>query len=425
MAILVIGLLIVFFLFNVPIFIVTTLPIVIVTVISGDRLISLPQNLFSALNSFPLMAIPFFILAGKLMEFGGISQKLVNFTMSIVGHLRGGLAYVSVMGCVFFAAISGSAIATTVAIGAIMIPAMVKSGYNRPFAASLHAAGGITGVLIPPSIPMVLYGVAAGVSIGRLFLAGIIPGLLIGFSLMIIGYFVSHKSNFTFNERKSFKEIWSSFKDAIWALLMPVIILGGIYGGIFTPTEAAVVAVMYGFIVGIVIYKQITFNVIKKILLSTVITTSVLGIIVASATYFGTWLTLGQVPQTIANWFQDSNLSPLSTVMLIIVFLLFIGTFMDAVAALIITTPILAPVALSMGFDLVHFGIIMIVTLGVGLLTPPLGAGLVVAAKVGQTSFESLLKPIVTFLIAYLINIAILTLLPELSVGFSNLIKFN
>ena len=410
------------FFLNVPIYVATALPTAMVTVLEGDKLIAMPQTLLASLNSFPLMAIPFFILAGSLMEHGGISQKLVDFTNSLVGHYRGGLAYVSIICCIFFAAISGSAIATTAAIGAIMIPAMVKLGYDRAFSAALLAAAGLIGVIIPPSVPMVLYGVGASVSIGKLFMAGIIPGLLVGFSLIAVVYFHTRKYGAGVTEKKSLKEIWSTFIDAAWALLMPVIILGGIYGGIFTPTEASVVAVVYGFLVGIFVYKQITWNVMKKILRSTVLTTSALGLIIATATYFGNWLTLAQVPQAIAALFQEANLGPIVTLMLINLFLLLVGTFMDSSAALIIATPILVPVAAAMGFDLIHFGIIMIVNLAVGLLTPPLGVSLVVAAKVGNTSFESLLRPTMTFLIVLIIDIVLLTVLPQLSIGFANLI---
>jgi len=412
----------VLFFASVPIYVATALPTVMVTMLEGDKLIAMPQTLLASLNSFPLMAIPFFILAGSLMEHGGISQKLVDFTNNLVGHYRGGLAYESIICCVFFAAISGSAIATTAAIGAIMIPAMVKIGFDRAFSAALLAAAGLIGVIIPPSVPMVLYGVGASVSIGKLFMAGIIPGLLVAFSLMVVVYFYTRKHNIGASEKKSLKEVWKSFLDAIWAILMPVIILGGIYGGIFTPTEASVVAVVYGFLVGIFVYKQITWSVMKQILRSTVLTTSALGLIIATATYFGNWLTLEQVPQAIAKMFQEADMGPILTLMLINLFLLLVGTFMDSSAALIIATPILVPVATAMGFDLVHFGIVMIVNLAVGLLTPPLGVSLVVAAKVGNTSFEALLRPTWTFLLVLIIDIVLLTLLPQLSIGFANLI---
>lgn len=411
------------FIINVPVAFAIGLSTVVVSVFSDIQLIRLPQSMFDSLNSFPLLAVPFFILAGQLMQYGGISEILVNLANSIVGHLKGGLAHVSIVTCMIFAAISGSAIATTVAIGSIMIPAMVKMGYDRNFSSAVQAAGGITGVIIPPSIPMVLYGVAAGVSVGQLFIAGIVPGILVGISLMAVSYFISRKNNYPTAERKSLKEILHSLKDAIWALLMPVIILGGIYGGWFTPTEAAVVAVVYGFIVGIFVYKKITFPVFKDILRSTVRTTSAVGLIIATASFFGVWLTLERLPHTIAETFNNANLSILVTIIIINIFLIILGTFMDASAALIISTPILVPVVTAMGMDPVHFGIIMILNLGIGLLTPPLGVGLFIAAKVGNTKFEAILKPVIPFIIILIVDVAIVTLFPQISSGVAQFLN--
>lgn len=423
MSILLLILLLVFLLINVPVAIGIGLATIIVALIVDIDLIRLPQSLFTSLNSFPLLAAPFFILAGKIMEHGGISEKLVNFATSLVGHLRGGLAYVSILACMFFASISGSAIATIVAIGAIMIPSLVKSGYNREFSATLHAAGGTIGVLIPPSVPMVLYGVSAGVSIGQLFMAGIIPGILVGVSFMVVSFFVARKEKLQPLPRKSLKEVFRSFIEAIWAILMPIIILGGIYGGFFTPTEAAAVAVVYGLIIGIFVYKQITFTSLKRILLSTVLTTSALGIIIATASFFGLWLTLERVPHGIATSISEANLSPFLTILIINIFLLILGTFMDASAGLIISTPILVPIAQVAGMDPVQFGIMMIVNLGIGLLTPPLGVGLYIAAKIGHTKFEKLIRPAILFIIVMIVDVAIIALFPQITSGFANLIE--
>lgn len=421
MTVLILVLLLVLFFINVPIAFALGLAALIVSFLTDIPLIRLPQTMFASLNSFPLMAAPFFILAGKLMEHGGISQKIVDFANALVGHLRGGLAYVAIVASMFFAAISGSSIATTVAIGAIMIPAMVKMGYDRNFSSALHAASGTIGGFIPPSVPMVLYGVAGGVSVGSLFLAGFLPGVLVGLSFMVVAYFHSRKHNYPTLERKSWREVWLALKNAFWALMLPVIILGGIYSGIFTPTEASVVAVVYGFVIGAFVYKLIDWKVTKKILHSTVVTTATLGIIISAASYFGMWLTLERVPHTIAEMFQEANLSPLVGILLIILFLLILGTFMDATAGLVICTPILLPVAESLGFDPVHFGIIMIVTLGIGLLTPPLGVGLFVAAKIGNTQFEKIVRPAVAFIIAMIIDVILITLFPQISVGVANL----
>jgi C4-dicarboxylate transporter DctM subunit len=409
------------FLLNVPVFISVGLPTVVVSFFSGENLLTLAQTMFSSLNSFTLMAVPFFILAGKLMEHGGISERLVDFANSFVGHVRGGLAYVMVIACMFFAAISGSALGTIVAIGGVMLPAMIKAGYDRNFSAALLACAGMVGVIIPPSVPMVVYATTANASVGKLFMAGVLPGILIGLSFIIWAYYVCRKHGYgAISQRKSIKEIWASFKSAIWALLMPVIILGGIYGGIFTPTEAAVVAVVYGFIVGIFVYKLITLKVLKKILLSTVITTSVLCLIIATATYFGMWLTREQIPQAIAQSFQEANLSPLMAMMLINLFLLLLGTFMESAAAQIITTPILLPIVTSMGFDPVHFGVIMIANLALGAITPPLGVNLVLAAQIGKTSFEALIRPSIPLMLIIIIDIVLIILFPQISIGFAN-----
>ncbi len=270
---------------------------------------------------------------------------------------------------------------------------------------------------------MVLVGVIAGVSVGDLFIAGVVPGLLIGFSLMIVAYFVTMKKGYGESGLKSNKGFIQTLKESIWALFMPVIILGGIYGGIFTPTEASVIAVVYGFVIGVFIYKKITFAVFKKILLSTVLTTSSIGLIIATASYFGMLVTLERVPHNIAETLSDVNLSPFAILILICVFLLLLGTFMDGMAALIIATPILFPVAIGIGVDPVHFGVLMVVNLSVGLLTPPLGVGLFVAAKIGKVKFESILKPILPFILILILDIIIITLLPQISVGFSNLMK--
>lgn len=426
MAAVLLILLLCFFVLNVPIAFAIGLSTVFTTLLSPDvkiDLLRLPQSMFSQLDSFTLLALPFFVLAGKLMEFGGISRKLIEFSEALIGHLRGGLAMVSILGCIFFAAVSGSAIATTLAIGSLLIPAMVAKGYDRNFSSALHAAGGTVGVLIPPSIPMVIYGVIASASIGQLFLAGIIPGVLVGLSLMLVSYLHARKNNYGISERKSFKEVAAAFRGAIWALLMPVIILGGIYSGLFTPTEASAVAVVYGFLVGVFIYKEITFPVMMQILRSTVLVTSSIGLIIGVSSFFGIYLTLSRLPQMIAETFSNASLSPFVTIVIINLFLLVLGTFMDAAAATIITVPILLPLVTFAGIDPVHFGIILIVNLGIGTLTPPLGVLLFVAAKVGETKYEALIKPAIPFILILIVDLIILTALPQLSSGFAAVFK--
>ncbi len=422
MTILIFFILIMLFLLSVPIAFSIGLTTIIAAVFTSVPLIRLPQSMFASLDSYTLMALPFFILAGKIMELGGISQKLVQFANSFLGHIRGGLSIVAIFACMFFSAISGSGLATVVAIGGIMIPIMVKMGYDRNFSSSLIAAGGVIGGIIPPSLPLLVYAVIAGVSVGQLFIAGIIPGILIGLSLIILSYIICLKNGYgdTREGTKSFKDIWMSFKDSYLALIMPFIVLGGIYGGIFTPTEAAVIAVVYGFIISAFVYKEISFHDIRMILHSTVITTSVIGLIIASASFFSLWLTLERVPHSLAEAFNNVNFSPLVTILIINLFLLILGTFMDAPSATIITVPILLPLVKAIGIDPVHFGIIMVVNLSIGGLTPPLGVQLFIAAQVGKTKFESLLKPVLPFILILIIDLLLITFLPQISSGISS-----
>ncbi|WP_431026812.1 TRAP transporter large permease [Lysinibacillus sp. LZ02] len=402
---------------NVPIAIALGVASVAILAIAGNiPLVILPQKMFAALNSFPLMAAPFFILAGKLMEHGGISERLIEFAKSLVGQLKGGLAHVSILACIFFAAISGSASATTAAIGAIMIPAMVKAGYDRNFSSAIQAAAGTTGIIIPPSVPLVLYGVSASVSITSLFVAGILPGIMIGVSLMVVAYIISWKKGYGSGvEKTSFKNIFVSFKRAILALLMPIIILGGIYSGLFTPTEASVVAVVYGLVIGIFVYKKINFKVLQEILVSSVVTTSVIMFIIGTAALFGMVLTREQIPQQVASMFLESELSALWVLILVNLFLLVVGTFMETIAAVIILTPILVPVMTSIGVDPVHFGIIMVANLSIGLVTPPVGVSLFIAAQVGGTKFEPVVKAVIPFLLMMIVDIFLITFIPGLT----------
>lgn len=411
--------LILLFVINVPIAVALGLSSIIIFGISNDiPLLILPQKMFAALDSFPLMAAPFFILAGKLMEHGGISHRLVDFAKSLVGSLKGGLAHVSILSCMLFAALSGSASATTAAVGAILISSMVKAGYDRNFSAAIQAAGGTTGIIIPPSVPLVLYGVSAGTSISELFIAGILPGILIGLSLMLVAYIISYIKGYGSDSGKAnFADISRSFRRSFLALIMPVIILGGIYGGIFTPTEASVVAVVYGFIIGVFVYKELSLKVMRKILVEASITSSVILLIISTASIFGMLLTREQVPQSVANLFLTSDMSPILIILLINLFLLLVGTFMETIASIIILTPILLPVVMSIGMDPIHFGIIMIVNLSIGLITPPVGMCLFVAAQVGETKYEQVIKAIWPFLLMMIINVLIITFIPVLSLG--------
>lgn len=383
----------------------------------------LAQGLVTSVDSFPLMAVPFFILAGEIMGKGGVSERLFNVANSIVGNRTGGFAIATIITCMFFAAISGSAPATVAAIGGIMIPAMVKQGYDKRFATATVAAAGSLGVIIPPSIPMVIYGVTGGTSIGDLFIAGIIPGLLVGGALIFYAYIYSKKMNYKgLDEKATLAGFGKAVWEAKWALLIPVIILGGIYGGVFTPTEAAVVAVIYGLLAGVVFYRELKIRHLPKVFADAALTTATILIIVGTATAFGRLLTMEQIPNQVAEGMLSISENPIVIILLITVLLLIIGCFMDTLASIIILTPILLPIAVTLGYDPVHFGIIMIVNLAIGFITPPLGVNLFVGAGISGLSIEALSKAVFPYFIAMLLTLIILIFIPGLSMYLPSLI---
>ncbi|NEU30838.1 TRAP transporter large permease [bacterium LRH843] len=411
------GLFALFLFLSVPIGVSMGLATLVTIMYSGSMPLEfLTKELVTSLDSFPLMAVPFFILAGDIMGKGGISDRIINVANSIVGSVTGGFAIASIVTCMFFAAISGSGPATVAAVGGIMIPAMVRRGYDKKFAAAVVASAGSLGVIIPPSIPMVIYGVGGSVSIGDLFIAGIIPGILIGVVLMMYAYYHSKKAGYTGTGVKfSFANVGKAVWDAKWAMLIPVIILGGIYGGIFTPTEAAVVAVVYGLVAGMLLYRELKIKDLPKVLADSALTTATVLIIVGTATAFGRLLTLYQIPNQIAEGLMSVSESPIVIMLLITLLLLIVGCFMDTLAAIIILTPILLPIAINLGYDPVHFGIIMIVNLAIGFITPPLGVNLFVASGISGLSIESLSKAVLPFVIAMLFTLLLIILLPQLS----------
>lgn len=390
---------------------------------SDMPIVAIIQRLFSSMDLFPLMAIPFFILAGSLMESGGISKRLINFASALVGQLQGGLAAVAVVTSLFFAAISGSSPATVAAIGSILIPAMIAKGYHKDFAAAVQSVSGSLGVIIPPSIPIILYGVTAEVSVGDLFIAGILPGLLIGLSLLIAVLIFSKLKGYKGGSSFTFKEQLLAFKEASLALFMPVIILGGIYGGIFTPTEAAVVAVFYAFFVGFFVYKELNLKNLMGIFTKSALTTSIIMIIIANAGVLGWILTRERVPQLVAESFLQFTESPILFLILINVLLLFIGMVFETAAAIIILAPILAPIAVMVGIDPVHFGIIMVVNLAIGMVTPPVGVNLFVAAPIADTSLERLSRAVLPFFLILIVNVLVISFVPSISTFLPSLFK--
>lgn len=416
--------LLVLLIINVPIAVALGLSVVVAFIVEGNiPLLVVIQKMFNGTDSFPLMAIPFFLLAGKLMETGGISARLIRFANTIVGNLPGGLSIVAVMGCTFFAAISGSSAATTAAVGGILIPHMVKKGYDVRFSSALHAAGGTIGVMIPPSVPMVLYGVAASTSINDLFIAGIGPGILVAISLIAYAYLISKKNGWGGGEKHSLVDIWKAFKDAILAILMPVIILGGIYGGIFTSTEAAVVAVIYGLIVGLFVYREIKWKDLGDIFTSAASMTAVIMLIIATANAFGFTMTRENIPQEIAQFMLGITDSTIITLLIINVLLLILGTFMETAVTIILMTPILLPIITSLGIDPVLFGVIMVVNSAIGMMTPPVGINLLVAGNIAKLSNSEIERAAIPFLIIMCVDLILITYVPEISLFLVELSK--
>ncbi len=380
------------------------------------------KEMFSSINKFPLAAIPFFILAGNLMETGGISRRLVEFAKSIVGGVQGGLPMTCVLTCMIFAAVSGSSVATTFAIGAILIPALIKHHYPVGYAAALQATSAELGVIIPPSIPMILYGVSAEVSIGELFIAGFGPGLFIGLSLMLFVHLYCRWKGWGKNDgdgRLSFgKATW----QAGWALLMPVIILGGIYGGIFTPTEASAVAVFYALIVGMVIYREIKVPDLMVILRKSVLSSAVIMFIIANAGLFAFLITRAGVPDEIGRYLEAVLQSPVLFLLGVNAALFVIGMFIETSAAIIVLAPILAPVAIHFGIDPVHFGLIMVVNLALGMITPPFGVNLFAACTVAKISLDRIIGYLIPFVLVILACLMVVTYVPQLSLFLRDLV---
>ncbi len=375
-----------------------------------------PQQMFTAVDSFPLLAIPLFMIAGSLMEFGGISRRLIRLANSMVGHLTGGLALVAIITCMFFAAISGSGPATVAAIGGIMIPAMQEAGYDKGYAAAVMALAGAIGIIIPPSIPMVTFAVMSNVSISGLFTAGFIPGIVVGLSLMICAWQIAKKKGYgKAGVKASGKERLQAFLDAFWAILMPVIILGGIYGGYFTPTEAAAVACFYGLLVGTVVYRELKLKEIPKVLTNAAVTTAMIMLIIATAKVFGWIMTSERIPDAVARTMMSWSENKYVILMIINLMLLVVGCFMETNAALIILTPIFLPIVAALGVSPIHFGIIMIVNLALGMSTPPLGVNLFVACGINKISIERISKAAVPFLIFNVVALLLITYIEPIS----------
>ncbi|WP_408009292.1 TRAP transporter large permease [Pseudalkalibacillus sp. A8] len=372
------------------------------------------QNLINGANNFALMAIPFFILAGELMNAGGISKRVVSFAMSLVGHIRGGLGYVAILASVLFAGLSGSAVADTAALGAILIPMMLSKGYDKAKSTGLIASAGIIAPVIPPSIPMIIFGVVSGVSITRLFMGGIVPGIMMALGLVIVWTLISRRDKTELPPRKSLKEVWQLTKQTSWALLLPIIIIGGIRGGIFTPTEASVVAVFYAIFVGFFVYRELKIADLYEVLVTSAKTTSVVMFVAAAAMVSAWLITVAQVPADMAAMLGPLIEKPMLLMLVITVLILAIGLVMDLTPAILIFTPVLIPVIKLAGIDPVYFGIVMVINLCIGLITPPVGTVLYVGCGISKISIAELAKGIWPFLLVHVIVLFLLILFPSL-----------
>lgn len=381
------------------------------------------RNMVTGTDSFPIMAIPFFVFAGELMGGGGISKRLLDVANVFFGRIRGGLAIVTVVVCMFFAAISGSGPATVAAVGGMVVPTMLEKGYDKKFVLALIAAAGSIGVIIPPSIPMVVYSVTVNSSVSSLFLAGFIPGILIGLVLIVYSYFYAKKAGYKgdsepFSINRALREVWRGK----WALLSPVIILGGIYGGIFTPTEAAAVSVIYSLIIGLFVHRELNFKDMLEVTKRSCETTATILVVIGCATGFSKVLTLGRIPTTVATLLTTMTDSKVLILLLINLLLLLVGCFMETVCAIMILAPILFPVVTALGVDPIHFGIIMVTNLAIGFITPPLGVNLFVASRVGETTLDVVIKGIIPFLVLMIATLMLITYVPAISMFLPNLL---
>lgn len=418
-----IVLLFVLFLVGIPICFSLGLVSIFGMVQGATPMIVVIQRLFTGADSTALIAIPLFILAGGLMVQGGISNRIVSFADALIGHFPSGLALVSILACMFFAAITGSAIAATAAIGGIMIPIMREKNYEDTFSAPLIACGGSIGQIIPPSIPLLLYGTMANVSVGKLFIGGFIPGIIMGVGLMIYSYFVGKKRHYVGREKKaSREEILRTGKDALLALIMPIIIIGGILSGIFTATESGAIACAYAIIIGGLVYKELKLENMFRLFVDCAKSTGQVLVVVACASLFTWVITVAQVPQTVSALLSDSIHSRVILLLVINIILLIAGTFIDTTSALVIFTPLFLPLVQAMGIDLIHFGLVMAVNLTIGMCTPPLGVCLFVAGSIAKVSLKEQMKDLLPMLGVLLVVLLIITYIPQTVTFLPNLV---
>ncbi|MBR7794296.1 TRAP transporter large permease subunit [Undibacterium sp. FT147W] len=383
---------------------------------------SVALKLFTGIEKFEIMAIPFFILAGNFLTHGGVARRMINFAAAMVGHWHGGLALAGVLACALFAAVSGSSPATVVAIGSIILPAMVKQGYPKGFGAGVITTSGALGILIPPSIVMVMYSVSTNTSVGQLFMAGVIPGLMLAFLLGLTTWFLARKHNYPRMPKASWGERFTAFRKSAWGLLLIVIVMGGIYSGMFTPTEAAAVAAVYAFVIAVFVYKDMSLKKVPKVLLDSASMSAMLLYIITNAVLFSFLMTSENIPQAMASWIMDKGFGMISFLLVVNILLLLAGNVMEPSSIVLIMAPILFPVAMKLGIDPVHFGIIMVVNMEVGMCHPPVGLNLYVASGITKMGITELTVAVLPWLLTMVAFLLLITYIPEISTWLPNLI---
>ncbi|UFJ38903.1 TRAP transporter large permease [Brevibacillus humidisoli] len=423
MTLLLFSLFVILLLFRVPIFVSLALSTIFVLWQQGFTMYTIPQRIFASLDATTLMAIPGFVFAGIIMARGGISKYLIECLRSWVGHLPGGLSVVTILACMLFAAISGSSPATAAAIGSIMIPGMVNAGYDKKYAMGLVAASGTLGILIPPSIPLIIYGTVAEESIGKLFMAGILPGILLGLVLVVSAILFARRKGYGRLEKASWDERLSSSLKAVWGALLPVIILGSIYTGVATPTEAAVVSSLYALIISIFVYREMRWSDFRQIVKETVNTSAMIFFIISAAMVFALYLTNEQVPQQVAEWISQSITNKWIFLIAANILFFILGTFLESVAIILITLPIFLPIIKQMGIDVIHFAIIMTVNMELAMITPPVGLNLFVVSGIAKEKLETVVRGVAPFILIMVMILAVIVVWPDLSLYLTQYVK--